>query len=210
MVWYQVQYPAKTEPVGDPSVFIEPVFFEAWNQPIQQPVIAKEFRFLIPSTFFVGEPDDFAVAVPDFGWFRPLGEPVRRIEYRYTLPSHFPIPWEEIISTDDGVNFAAWVQAITQPVLPIEFRYTFPSVFSQIEPGDFVTTTAKRPLKYLSLELGGDLSMTLTPVGDMLQASHVTISPIGAPPGNKGVMFEVSGGTLKVHVWDGSSWITLS
>lgn len=138
---YQVQYPARTEPVPpNPSDQINPVFFEAWQQPMSQP----QFRVGVPnvgeSRFFVGGPSDFVVSdVSLFAW-RPETNQFKfaKSESARWFESYFHPDWEQIISTPDLVDFATWVQPASQPVLPTEYRYLLPFVFVQIEPDDFV------------------------------------------------------------------------
>ena len=79
-------------------------------------------------------------------------------------------------------------------------------------PGILAATPSAtlQALKSLTLELGGGLGMTLLPTGNSLPISIVTAAPSGAPPGNKGVVFRVSGGAITIYVWDGSAWRSLT
>ena len=61
-------------------------------------------------------------------------------------------------------------------------------------------------LKSMVLTLDPSLGMTLLPTGNSLPISIVTTAPSNAPPGNKGVVFRVSGGVATIYVWDGSAW----
>ena len=63
------------------------------------------------------------------------------------------------------------------------------------------------PLKSLVLDIGGGLGMTLMPSGNHLPITIATAIPSGEPPGDKGVIFVVTGGTLKIYAWDGSQWV---
>lgn len=62
-------------------------------------------------------------------------------------------------------------------------------------------------LKALVKDIGSGLGLPLSSVGNLLPVSITTTAPSGAPPGGKGIVFEVSGGTLKIHAWDGSQWV---
>ncbi len=136
MTWESIQYPARAEPAGDPSGFVEPVFFDGWFPPISQPVLPAEQRYLTQSTFYQGEPDDFGVAFNTFGWERQTHQPVIGLpDQRHEFPSTFVQ-----IEPDDFVEpvfFDGWNQPASQPVRPIEYRFTLPSWFYQGEPGDF-------------------------------------------------------------------------
>lgn len=63
------------------------------------------------------------------------------------------------------------------------------------------------PLRYLSLELGGGLSQTLLPSGSVLTIETTTTAPTGAPPGNRGVVFQVAGAVVTVWVWDAANTV---
>src|SRR3990172_5439271 len=63
------------------------------------------------------------------------------------------------------------------------------------------------PFKSLVLDIGGGLGMTLMPSGNHLPITIATTIPSGEPPGDKGVIFVVTGGALKIYAWDGSSWV---
>ena len=63
------------------------------------------------------------------------------------------------------------------------------------------------PLKSLVLDIGGGLGMTLMPSGNHLPITVATTIPSGEPPGDKGVIFVVTGGTPKIYAWDGSNWV---
>lgn len=62
------------------------------------------------------------------------------------------------------------------------------------------------PLSSLVIDLGDNLGKTLMPNGNTLPISITTATPSAAPPGNKGVVFKVSGGVLTVYAWDGTQW----
>jgi len=38
--------------------------------------------------------------------------------------------------------------------------------------------------------------------------NFLTNAPSGTPVGGKGVVFRITGGVVKVYVWDGSTWIS--
>src|SRR5260370_743060 len=54
------------------------------------------------------------------------------------------------------------------------------------------------------------LGTTLELNGDMLAITPVTSAPSGAPENNVGMVFQISGGVLKVWVWDGTAWRSLA
>ena len=139
MVWNQIQYPAKTEPVGDPADFVEPVFFDGWNQAINQPVRPVEYRHTLPSLFLQGEPDDFEVAFDEFGWEQSIAQPVRSVEYSYLLPAVFYRGDPADFVEPEVFDTFGWEQPTQQPlVLPVEDRYTHPSTFLELEPDTLV------------------------------------------------------------------------
>jgi hypothetical protein len=45
------------------------------------------------------------------------------------------------------------------------------------------------------------------PTGNTLPISIVTGTPTSPPPGDKGVVFKVSGGVLTIYIWDGTQWV---
>lgn len=64
------------------------------------------------------------------------------------------------------------------------------------------------PLKSLTMDIGGGLAQTLGLLGNTVPISVVTTIPSAAPPGDRGVVFHVSGSTLTIYAWDGSSWVS--
>jgi hypothetical protein len=62
-------------------------------------------------------------------------------------------------------------------------------------------------MQQLFLKTGAGLSSSKTPIGDTLEIEVFYGVPSGTPPNNKGVVFGVSGSTVTIYVWDGSTWI---
>ena len=134
--WNLLQYQAYAQPVPlDPSEQVNPVWFPQWKQPDPEPVRPVEYRFQIPSVFFVGDEADFEVpvVVPDYGWYRPADQPLRPAEYRHRLESVFSLG--EPVAEPEAVPDYGWYRPAEEPVLrPIEFRYDIPSFFGLGEP----------------------------------------------------------------------------
>ncbi|MFQ5582762.1 MAG: hypothetical protein ACE5F3_09090, partial [Mariprofundaceae bacterium] len=63
-------------------------------------------------------------------------------------------------------------------------------------------------LGYLTFGIGGGLGKTFLPSGNTVPVVVETNAPSGAPPSGKGVVYQVSGGTVTIHVWDGTQWVT--
>jgi hypothetical protein len=64
------------------------------------------------------------------------------------------------------------------------------------------------PLSILSLDIGNPLSKSISWSGNTLPIAISTITPVGVPAGDKGVVFKVSGGVVTIYVWDGAAWRT--
>jgi hypothetical protein len=66
------------------------------------------------------------------------------------------------------------------------------------------------PLKSLVVDIDQDLGLTLMPTGNLLSITQSNAVPIGVPPGNKGVVFYINGGSLTIYVWDTvtNGWIS--
>jgi hypothetical protein len=62
------------------------------------------------------------------------------------------------------------------------------------------------PLTSMAREITTGLSTLTGLAGNLLPISITSSAPTGAPPGNKGVVFQVSGGVITIWVWDGSAW----
>jgi hypothetical protein len=62
------------------------------------------------------------------------------------------------------------------------------------------------PLSILSMDIGHPLSKSISWSGNTLPISISAVTPVGAPPGNKGVVFKVVGGVVTIYVWDGAAW----
>ena len=123
--WEVVQYPSRAEPVPiNPADQVEPTWFEAWVQPIQQPVLPIEYRHLLPDVFYQGEPAGFIEPTWFEAWTQPTEQPVLPVEYRHTLPWNFLVAEPAVWPT----WFEAWTQPTEQPVLAIEYRYLLPSL----------------------------------------------------------------------------------
>lgn len=75
-----------------------------------------------------------------------------------------------------------------------------------------IQDTTKAALRYLSLDIGGGLSLSLTPAGDLFQIAPITTTPIGEPQADKGVQFGITSSTAKIWVWNTSTnkWVELS
>jgi hypothetical protein len=58
----------------------------------------------------------------------------------------------------------------------------------------------------MAREITSGLSTLTGLAGNLLPISIASFAPTGAPPGNKGVVFQVSGGVITIWVWDGSVW----
>ena len=63
-------------------------------------------------------------------------------------------------------------------------------------------------LRPLTHKIGTPLAMGIGYTGNVLPIEITTDAPTDAPASNKGVVFQVSGGTVTIHVWDGSAWQT--
>lgn len=63
------------------------------------------------------------------------------------------------------------------------------------------------PLSYVSVELGGGVEKSVAAQGNLLEIEIVTSIPSGAPINNKGVVVYVSGSTVTLYVWNGSTWL---
>lgn len=76
------------------------------------------------------------------------------------------------------------------------------------------TITGKAKIEKISLTkatsfaLAGDLSKSIAFTGNTLPLNFLTNAPSGTPVGGKGVVFRITGGVVKVYVWDGSTWIS--
>ena len=64
------------------------------------------------------------------------------------------------------------------------------------------------PLKSLVPDVDVDLGLTLMPTGNVLSISQADTVPTLEPPGGKGVVFHITGGSLTIYVWDAdtSGW----
>lgn len=62
-------------------------------------------------------------------------------------------------------------------------------------------------LSVLSLDLGG-LSKSIIWKGNILPVTVLTAAPTGDAPSDKGVVFYIEDGLLKVAGWNGSAWVT--
>jgi hypothetical protein len=58
------------------------------------------------------------------------------------------------------------------------------------------------PLKSLVIDVDQDLGLTLMPTGNLLSITQSDVIPVAAPPGDKGVVFYIVGGSLTMYVWD--------
>lgn len=139
MDWLTVQYPARTQPVGSPADWVEPVFFDGWMQPISEPVRGIPYRHTLPSTFFIGDPADFGppIVLADTGWFQPTTQPVYPVEYRY----HLPAVSRQIEPSDfiEPVFFDGWFRLPEVPVRPKWQDTAQDWAAHVINPDDFVT-----------------------------------------------------------------------
>lgn len=63
-------------------------------------------------------------------------------------------------------------------------------------------------LRPLTHRIGNPLAMGIGYTGNVLPIEITTDAPVDAPASGKGVVFQVSGGTVTIHVWDGSVWRT--
>ena len=76
MEWGVILYPGVAQPVGDPSDWIEPVFFDGWMNPAATLMPTIDLRLIggdianMPFLHFVGEPKDFFEAE----WLPGLGQ----------------------------------------------------------------------------------------------------------------------------------------
>ena len=57
-----------------------------WAQPIAQPVLPIEYRYLLPSMVFEDDPLGWSELID---WAQPTYQPVLPTEYRYYLPNFF-------------------------------------------------------------------------------------------------------------------------
>lgn len=62
-------------------------------------------------------------------------------------------------------------------------------------------------MKQNSVQISPDLSMTLTPSGDLLEIEVMNSAPVDPPMNGKGVVFVVISGIAYIYAWDGSNWI---
>ena len=141
MVWEQVQYPRITQPVGDPSDWVEPDWYPAWQQEVQIPVLPISYLENIKAVTFIGDPNDFVAPEQIIGWESPTNQPLEQpIELRYIYPSI-----TEQIEPADFVgpfDIFGWEPPTNQPLeQPAEIRHHYKSVFQQIEIGDFIEPT---------------------------------------------------------------------
>ena len=110
-----VQYQAKAQPVGDPSDWVEPVFFDGWWVEADPVRWELPLANVGPSVFFAGDPDGFTAAdFSTFGWEQPTQQPVDLgPETRFTMPSVF---FEgEPSDFVEPVFFDAWNRQPEQP-----------------------------------------------------------------------------------------------
>lgn len=140
-------------------------------------------------------------------WYRPTEQPlfdVKRQQWLYpNFEKHTVTPVVvEVITVDK------WYQPASEPVRVAPrtndyFRYL-------IQDPSLEGILTHLPLKSLVLKIDKDLGMTLGLTGNTLPISVVTTVPSVAPPGGKGVVFYVAGGSLTVYVWDPAtnSWIS--
>jgi len=64
------------------------------------------------------------------------------------------------------------------------------------------------PYNIMSYSVDPEISKSIGFQGNILPISITTGTPTAAPPGDKGVVFKVLGGTVTIYVWDGSAWRT--
>ena len=204
-VWQSVQYPQVASPVGDTTLWTEPIVPDetpGWFQPVYQPVLAVEYRYVLPSLFYQGDPAGFvepSAADEESAWFQPIYQPVLGLEYRYLLPYAFTH-----LNPDDFIEpipeQAVWFQPTYQPVLAIEYRHLLPSHFAEIDETD-----------YLEPDLVPTWHFTHTPV---LAVEHrymmqVFFTWYDISVGQPGILVELRPRTLETYMPDRTLEVTL-
>jgi len=63
-------------------------------------------------------------------------------------------------------------------------------------------------LRPLTQKIGTPFAMGIAYAGNVLPIEITTDPPTATPANDKGVVFQVTGGTVTIHVWDGSAWRT--
>ena len=84
MVWEQLQYPRITQPVGDPSDWIESTFYPSWQQETQISVLLEDYSATIEAVTFLGNPSDFIEVPQILGWEPSTNQPLEQPLYYYS------------------------------------------------------------------------------------------------------------------------------
>lgn len=155
-------------------------------------------RFL-PFPYFQEPPPPPASPVIGFRYGQPLLDDPQLLIGPQRLP--FPYFQESPAAANPVIAYRmCLLSELNEPELDVIFAV--PKFYPWVSHIPLVLTK----LSALSLLLTADLSKSIIWSGDTLPIAIVTSAPSDPPPGNKGVVFQVTGGVVTIHVWDGTAW----
>jgi hypothetical protein len=106
---------------------------------------------------------------------------------------------------------------LTTPFSQLDWPVPKPKFYSNIPLGasvssfqDLLAAVGLSRLTALSLLLSPDIAQTFNWTGNVVPVQIVSQVPTSTPPGGRGVVFYVSGATVRVYVWDGAAWQVLT
>jgi len=195
-----------------------------WTQNQQLPLILEDFTLLIP--FVQLEWPIFQKEYLDVTWIQrpssallvPAEAPNPFFVTEWPVPRRLEKPdlsWTQNLlqTTLEGFTLVTPFSQWDWPVPKSRFYSGIPLGASASTPQDLLATVPPATLTRLvalSLDIDSDLSQTISWTGNVLPVSIITSAPAGAPPGNKGAAIYVSGGVVRIYVWDGVAWQVLS